>query len=119
MVKKADILLIVAALCIAATIWGILFLFPQQGNTVVIRLGNSVYGTYSLTQNSVITIDQEGVHNIVCIEDAQVYMKESNCAGQQCIAQGKISHSGESIVCLPNQIIIEITGEEGYDAVAS
>lgn len=120
MIKKADIFLIAAALLSAAGIWAFLLLFPRSGQTVVIRCGNSVYGSYPLAENRTVTIDRDGLHNVIRIEHSQVFMEESSCAGGQCISQGKISHSGESIVCLPNQLVAEITGEGAeYDAVAS
>lgn len=120
MVKKADILLITAGLLAAAGIWVLLFLFPRNGQTVVIHCGNSVYGSYPLAENRTVTIDRDGLHNVIRIENSQVFMEESSCAGGQCISQGRISHSGESIVCLPNHLVAEITGEEGeYDAIAS
>ena len=46
-------------------------------------------------------------------------MTFSDCKGQDCVKQHSISETGETIICLPNKIILEITGGENkYDAVA-
>ncbi len=57
--------------------------------------------------------------NVIAIKDGCVYMKEADCKNKICVNTGKINSPGQSIVCLPNRIIVEITGkEEGFDAVA-
>lgn len=44
-------------------------------------------------------------------EDGQVWVTEATCPDKICIHQGKISQEGETIVCLPNRMIIQIFGE--------
>lgn len=45
---------------------------------------------------------------IMVIEDGKVYMQEADCPNQICVHHTPISHRGETIVCLPNRIVIEI-----------
>lgn len=46
-------------------------------------------------------------------------MSYSDCKNQICVEDGKISRTNQSIVCLPNKVVVEITGgEEEFDAVA-
>ncbi len=47
-------------------------------------------------------------------------MEESSCPDKTCIKQGRIDRPGEIIVCLPNKVTVEITGEieSGPDAVS-
>ena len=45
---------------------------------------------------------------IMIIKDGEVYMQEADCPNQICVHHAPISHKGETIVCLPNRIIIEI-----------
>lgn len=47
-----------------------------------------------------------------------VRILESNCPAKVCLRHGWASHTGETIVCVPNELLVEIEGEEGeYDAV--
>lgn len=46
---------------------------------------------------------------ILVIKDGKAYMLEADCPNQICVHHSAISHKGETIVCLPNRIIIEIT----------
>jgi len=55
----------------------------------------------------------------VIIQDKKVWVQESGCPNKTCMKMGKISKSGQSIICLPNQILIAIKGDHQpkYDSV--
>lgn len=42
----------------------------------------------------------------------------SDCSEQVCVKTGWISRPGQSIVCLPNQTMISLSGEGGPDAIS-
>lgn len=120
MLKKADVALIVFLLLAGLGSWLAVGFSQGTGSTVVLTVDGQPYASYSLAENQSISIDQAEAHNLIAIENGAVRMEESNCTGQQCVYQGSITHSGESIICLPHRIVIEITGEDAsYDAVAS
>ena len=50
--------------------------------------------------------------NTLIIEDGEAYISDATCPDRICIYQGKISSSGEMIICLPNLMIAKIVGEE-------
>ena len=35
-------------------------------------------------------------------------MKEADCPDKYCVKQGKIKNVGETIVCLPHKVVVEI-----------
>ncbi len=47
------------------------------------------------------------------IRDGSVRMVESACPDKLCVRSGWISRPGESIVCLPNRVVLEIKASEG------
>ena len=52
------------------------------------------------------------------ISDGRVRMVDSACPDKLCVRTGWISRPGESIVCLPNRVVIEVkSGEDGPDVV--
>ncbi len=53
----------------------------------------------------------------VAVENGSVCVKFSDCSGQDCVRHRPISRKGESIVCLPRNIIIRIPGEPETDFV--
>jgi hypothetical protein len=42
-------------------------------------------------------------------------MKNSNCPDKICDGHSKVSYKGETIVCLPHKVVIEIVADEATD----
>jgi hypothetical protein len=47
------------------------------------------------------------------VVDGRVHMVDSACPDKLCVRAGWIRQPGESVVCLPNRIVIEIKGADG------
>ena len=47
-------------------------------------------------------------------------MEEADCPDRLCMRRGAIRYAGDSIICLPNKVVVEISGEDALnlDAVA-
>ena len=57
--------------------------------------------------------------NKIRIDSDGVSMVYASCPDNLCVHQGKINKKGQSVICLPNRIIIEIKGQKPkVDAVA-
>ena len=119
MFKKADIILAVLLIAAGLAASYILSFGQESGDELVITADGSEFGTYSLLEDREITVKQDGHINKVTINNGTVSMSFSDCKGQDCVHQGSIAKSGETIICLPNKIVVEITGgAKHYDTVA-
>ncbi len=120
-IRKADIILFFALLS-AALLSAAFFAYRASGRAgdVVITLDAEPYGTYSLRENREIEIVSSGGKNVVRIENGTVKMTYSDCHGQVCVEHAPISRSGESIICLPHKLVVQIEGgkEADVDAIA-
>ena len=115
--RKADFLLFFLFIA-AALISAFTFPRPAEGKEMVRIISNGEeFGIYPLDQDKKIDITRDGHHNIVIIQDGVVHMDYSNCKNQICVHTGEISDKSETIVCLPNYVIVEIigNGEEGEE----
>lgn len=112
MFKKADFILalLLVLLCGGTAFWAAHT--GTSGDQVAITVGGKLYGTYSLSQDQTITIKQHGHLNVVSIHGGQVSMTHANCRNQLCVKEGAISRSNQTIVCLPNQVLVEILGKK-------
>ena len=58
---------------------------------------------------------------VVEINHGHIRIKSAPCVGQDCVHTGHISRSGQSIVCLPARVVIELEGgpatDNGLDTV--
>ena len=53
----------------------------------------------------------EGINggtNHLIIRDGRAYIDEASCPDKICISQGAVSESGQTIVCLPNRVVITV-----------
>ncbi len=120
-IQKNDILLI-SAILLAACFLAVFFFVKEdstEGAFLEITADGELYGRYPLNEDAVIEINGT---NVCEISNGHVSMIEADCADKRCVRMKKISFEGESIICLPNRIVLKITGgasaEEGVDTVA-
>ena len=93
----------------------------DAGACVRVTVDGSVYGTYALGEEQEIPIVQDGVTtNVLTIRDGRADMTEADCPDKLCVHQKAISKNHEMIVCLPNKVVVEVTGSEenGFDSIA-
>ncbi len=120
-IRKADIVLFCALLLLAA-VSAVCFALrmSQDAGEVVVTLDGNTYGTYSMTEDAEIEIRTDEFYNVIRIENGSVFMESSDCHNQVCVDHAPISHAGESIICLPHKLIVQIEGgkEADVDAIA-
>lgn len=92
----------------------------QDGQRVVILIDGKATAEYDLSVNRTVTIrTADGGENVLTIQDGSCYMKEANCPDHICVREGHIHRKGQSIICLPHHLVIQIEGgkEAEVDAV--
>ena len=119
---KADLVLIGILLLTGLTcLLAVRLLVQKDGAKVRILSDGQLYGTYRLTGDQEIPIQKEGeVVNILKISDRKAKMIQADCPDQLCVHQRARCRQGETIVCLPNKIVVEIDGEQdaGLDSIS-
>ena len=112
--KKDAILLVIVFLFLVLLFGFFTFVLPKKGNKVKIEVNKKVYGVYDLSVNQEIEImDEDGkLINKLIIKDGFADMVEAECPDLLCVHQKAISKSKESIVCLPNRVVVTVLSEE-------
>lgn len=65
-----------------------------------------------------LTLTANGFTLHLVLDQTGVRMASSNCPTQDCVHTGTINHAGQSIVCLPARVSVQLVGgEENHDAV--
>lgn len=111
--RKHDIMLGLALLLIATVLFVIDLTKASSENIsdkkVVVSVDGRKISEYSLSKNG--EYELEGSHlgtNTLIIKDGKAYISKASCPDKHCIKQGKISRSGEILVCLPNRVVVKI-----------
>ena len=118
---------LVAAVVIAlAVVTALLFYLPKaqegQRTVVIAQRGQEVcrqdINIPGFDKERVVALDDGVYHLTVRINDGGVYVSDSDCPGQDCVHTGVIRQAGQSIVCLPAQVVISIVStSSAVDAV--
>ena len=122
-IRKTDVIIPAFALILSAAL--ILFILPafadsSKGGTVVVYVDGEVYGSFSLSEDlDTVISGARGLNNHLIISKGEAYIADALCHDKICVHQGKIRYKGETIVFLPNKVVVEIKeNEEGaLDAV--
>ncbi|MCD8143366.1 MAG: NusG domain II-containing protein [Clostridiales bacterium] len=83
--------------------------------TVVVRQDGEVTATYPLAQDGSYTITSEDGVNYLVIEDGAAWIADADCPDRLCVKQGKIRYAGDSLICLPHSLVVELTGSDGLN----
>lgn len=119
MIRKADIILAVILIILGLIVSYTFASDNDTGSMVSITADGELYAYYPLNEDRDIKVSQNDNINKITIKDGQVSMAFSDCANQDCVLHHAISKTAETIVCLPNKVIVEIEGgDSGFDAVA-
>ena len=110
--KKNDLIFIVLLLVVAMTVGGCLLLFRTEGDRVVVLVAGEVYGEYALSQNQTVEIVTEKGRNLLVIENGRAYVSDASCPDGICAKHRPVSFVGQSILCKPHQVAIEIRGKD-------
>ena len=115
--KKNDVILIALLLVVALITAGGMRIW-QMNNTkdtanVVVTIDGEAYGTYPLSEDRTERIElPDGSYNILVISDGYADVTEASCPDQICVKHNHIRYSKESIVCLPNKVVVTVEGGE-------
>ncbi|MGB8454827.1 MAG: NusG domain II-containing protein [Anaerocolumna sp.] len=120
--KRNDIILIIIILALAAAGLICMNIAKKSGDRVVVKVDGKVYKELPLNKDTSLEIDGVGGgKNYLVIKDGHADMVDANCPDKLCVHQRDIENNGETIVCLPNKVVVEIesTKDSGVDAVAN
>lgn len=113
--RRRDLLLIFGLLLISGISLAFFFLFRTPGDQVVVEVDGVVYGRYDLQENTTVRIETgDGGYNLLQIADGYACVTEASCPDKLCVHQHRIHNSDESIICLPNKVVVSIIQEENH-----
>lgn len=114
---RNDIILIVLFFFVAVVIGMFLYgSYDSNGNyEMQIILDGELIETYTYSKDDTYKEFLIDTGNVIVLDEGEVYMKSASCPDGLCIKQGKISFSGESIICLPNKLVVKIVDISNYE----
>ena len=118
--KWGDFVIIGVVLALAAAIAAVLAL-GTSGDRLYAEVwqDNELVERVELTDRTDRTIDLDG-HNVIVLSGRTARMQSADCRDQVCVRTGTLTHAGQVAVCLPNRVVLRLTGDTGeIDAIVS
>lgn len=110
---KNDVILAVIVIAVAAIGLLLLNIFRTEGAFAVVKIDGEETERYPLSVNTEVVIETENDgKNTLVIEDGKAFIKDASCPDKICEGHNKISFKGETIVCLPHKLVIEIIADD-------
>lgn len=114
MIKKWDIIVIASLILLSflpQLIFGVILGKHYDETYAEISIDGSLYKKIPLSAHGgtdEFVIDTKNGTNTVRVVDQTIQVMDADCKDQICVRQGAISKPGETIVCLPHKLLIEI-----------
>ena len=120
---KNDVIFILSLVVLTVAIGLFVYLSGKEGDTVSVYIDGEFYVSYPLSVNisvDIVTGEDKSRLNTLVIKDGKAYVEYASCPDGICAAHKPISREGESIVCLPNRVVVSVkteTNEDGVDII--
>lgn len=115
--RRADTVLAAAVLGAAALSAVLLWRLPPAGRTVTVQQNGQTVAVLPLaTDTDYIVTGADGATNTVRIRGGRVSVCAASCPDGLCVRHRAVSRAGESIICLPNRVVVTVDGAADVDA---
>lgn len=88
--------------------------FGKNAKNVAIYKDGKTIATLPLSEDAEYEISNVGM--TIKIENGAAFIEKSSCKCKTCQNFGRLSKAGQTAVCLPNKVHIEVLGESELDA---
>lgn len=123
--RKNDLVLILLMLVIG--VLGVaVIIYIQREDTIsgeaLVTIDGKEYGRFPLDEDRVEHIQvSESSYNILEIRDGHADITDASCPDSVCVNHWKVSKKNQSIICLPNKLVVTIVNgaESDVDIVTN
>ena len=106
--KKGDIYLLLGILLLSGVVWAAVHFLGGKGKEVVITDADHTRITLPLDEDTEQRFYSGDGWNVVRIRDGQVSVTSADCPEQICVHHRPIDTAGETIICLPHKLTVEV-----------
>jgi len=117
-VKTKTWIIVVSAVFVLCAALSAVLLLPKEAAYAQVYSDGQLLHTLDLRIDRTVTVETAaGGKNVITVRDGKIAVTQATCPDGYCMDRGFCS-GGAHIVCLPNRLVIQFTGETVIDAVA-
>ncbi|GAB2023097.1 NusG domain II-containing protein [Pseudolactococcus yaeyamensis] len=107
--KPLDFIIIICLMMASFTPFLLLGNKSTPNRQAQLRVDAQIIKSFDLTKNQTYTYqDDDGDSNKIEVRDGRIAIVYANCGDQICVRKGFINQTGQTIVCLPHKLVIEV-----------
>ncbi len=111
LLARRDILLVIVLLLVALAFLLPRFWTKQDSLCAVIEHNGTMVDTIRLDElEEPVTFYVENTRVEVMLDQISATVTASDCADQTCVRTGRLTRAGEAAICLPNRVVVRLTG---------
>lgn len=119
MIKPGDVVIVVILLLLSFLPMVIFYMNNAtngaENNTAIISVNGEVVETFILADDGETEVyeytNDHGHENQIVRTNNEISISSANCTDQLCVRQGNVSEVGETVVCLPHKLIVEVSND--------
>lgn len=108
LISVRDIILLCSVLLLCTCIFLLMLTHGKKGFKVSITVDGEVVKEMELFTDEEYCLQTDKGLNKIIVKDGSVSVAEADCPDKVCVNHKPISDKGETIICLPHRMVIEI-----------
>lgn len=123
MIRRGDIVIVLLLMLGSFLPLGI-FTYQQasaesNARQAVVQVDGEIVKVFDLVDDgkteTFLYLDEEGHENLIVRTGTSVDIAEANCRDQVCVRMLAIEQPGQTMVCLPHKLLVEVVSDEPVD----
>lgn len=107
---RGDLLLLAGVLLFSLFFWVAVRLLSKEGSDLLVSVDGETRMTLPLDRDTEQVIETELGRNVIRIRNGSVTCEEADCPDKLCVKHHAIHREGETIICLPHKLVLEVKG---------
>ena len=114
--RKLDLIIIACMIAVGLFVLAVVLFTQKAGEMVTVEVSGEPVASFPLSEELTYVINgKNGGTNTLMIKDGYAWVSEASCPDGLCRNMGKIRHTPQASICLPNEVVIRITGGEASE----
>ncbi|MGD9475130.1 MAG: NusG domain II-containing protein [Eubacteriaceae bacterium] len=108
--NKKEMMIVGVLILISLLGMGAFYLYHMTDSNLLVRVSvnGQTIGEYPLDEDLNQSFETDDGYNVLTISNGKADITEADCPDQICVKTYPISSPGETIVCLPHKLVVEI-----------
>ena len=108
LVSRADLILLAVVLLLAGAALVFYETHKEQGKLVRIQVGSETVEVLPLGKDRTYEVKTGEGSNTVVIKSGTVSVESADCPDKICVRHKPVDSVGETIICLPHKLVVEV-----------